>query len=183
MVVIIAAIDVEPASSDEDAQYSACLEVNLDEVEPLVVAPPHPANVRRLSEAEGIKMNAGYLGSCVSGRLEDIEVAARILSGRKVCDGFRLNVVPTSQLIMKQAASTGALATLIDAGAFVSSPSCDFCSGRLGAIAAGQKAVSTGTLNIPGRMGSYDAEIYLCSPATIAATAIEGKIADPRRYL
>ena len=103
--------------------------------------------------------------------------------GRQVAPGFQLNVVPTSQEIMAAAGRAGYLSILAEAGAFVTSPSCDYCFGRMGTMTAGQKAVSTGTLNVRGRMGSPDSEIYLCNAATVAATAVEGKIADPRHYL
>jgi 3-isopropylmalate/(R)-2-methylmalate dehydratase large subunit len=106
-----------------------------------------------------------------------------VLRGRHVAEGFGLNIVPTSQKIMLEASREGLLSVLVEAGAFLSSPSCDYCYGRLGTITAGQRAVSTGTLNVPGRMGSPDAEIYLCNAAAVAASAIEGRIADPRKYL
>jgi 3-isopropylmalate/(R)-2-methylmalate dehydratase large subunit len=128
-------------------------------------------------------VQAGYLGSCVSGRLEDLRAAARVLAGRRVAPGFSLHVVPTSRALMHAAAVEGLLATLIEAGAFVSSPSCDFCSGHIATMAAGQRAVSTGTLNVPGRMGDPASEIYLCNAAVVAASSVEGRIADPRAYL
>ncbi|HEY3598342.1 MAG TPA: aconitase family protein [Paraburkholderia sp.] len=174
---------LEPQVSDADAEYAAVHEVDLSSVEPLVVVPPSPANTRNLSACEGLEVHAGYLGSCASGRLEDLRAAATILAGRRIASGFSLNVVPTSQEIMAAAAKEGLIATLVEAGAFISSPSCDYCYGRIGTVSAGQRAVSTGTLNVPGRMGSTDAEIYLCSAATLAASAVEGRIADPRRYL
>jgi 3-isopropylmalate/(R)-2-methylmalate dehydratase large subunit len=174
---------LEPQMSDADAEYAAVHEVDLSSVEPLVVVPPSPANTRNLSACEGLEVHAGYLGSCASGRLEDLRAAATILAGRRIASGFSLNVVPTSQEIMAAAAKEGLIATLVEAGAFISSPSCDYCYGRIGTVSAGQRAVSTGTLNVPGRMGSTDAEIYLCSAATLAASAVEGRIADPRRYL
>ena len=128
-------------------------------------------------------MQTGYLGSCVSGRLEDLRMAAQVLGGKKIAPGFALHVVPTSQAIMAEAAREGLLATLVEAGAFVSSSSCDYCFGRIATMAAGQRAVSTGTLNVRGRMGSPDSEIFLCNAAVVAASALEGKIADPRPYL
>lgn len=175
--------DIEPVYSDEDAEYTAVHDIDLSELEPLVVIPPTPANTRNLSEFLGLDVQAGYLGSCASGRLEDLRVAARILEGRQVKQGFQLNVVPTSQEIMAAAGREGLLSTLAEAGAFVSSPSCDYCFGRIATMTANQRAVSTGTLNVRGRMGSPDSEIYLCNAATVAATAIEGAIADPRKYL
>jgi 3-isopropylmalate/(R)-2-methylmalate dehydratase large subunit len=174
---------IPPAWSDPDAVYAARHVLGLDEVEPLVAAPPDPANVRPLSEVAGLGVDAGYLGSCASGRLEDLRAAARVLAGRRVAPGFSLHVVPTSQALMHAAATEGLLATLVEAGAFVSSPSCDFCSGNIATMAAGQRAVSTGTLNVPGRMGHPSSEIYLCNAAAVAASAVEGRIADPRPYL
>jgi signal transduction histidine kinase len=106
-----------------------------------------------------------------------------VLRGRQVKPGFQLHVVPTSQAIMAQAAREGLIECLVEAGAFISSPTCDYCYGRIATMADGQRAVSTGTLNTPGRMGSVDSEIYLCNAAVVAASAIEGRIADPRPYL
>lgn len=174
---------IEVLRSDEDAEYSAVYDIDLDSLEPLVVIPPTPANSRNLTDFVGLEIHAGYLGSCASGRLEDLRVAARILEGRKVKPGFQLNVVPTSQAIMAEAGREGLLSTLAEAGAFVSSPSCDYCFGRIATMTGGQRAVSTGTLNVKGRMGSPDSEIYLCSAATVAASAVEGALADPRKYL
>jgi 3-isopropylmalate/(R)-2-methylmalate dehydratase large subunit len=174
---------IEPVYSDEDAEYAAVHDIDLTSLEPLVVIPPTPANSRNLSEFIGLEIHAGYLGSCASGRLEDLRVAAQILKGRQVKPGFQLNVVPTSQEIMAAAGREGLLSILAEAGAFVSSPSCDYCYGRIATMTANQRAVSTGTLNVRGRMGSPDSEIYLCNAATVAATAVEGAIADPRKYL
>lgn len=174
---------LEPVFSDPDAEYSAVHVVDLSALEPIVVIPPSPANTRNLSEVLGLELDAGYLGSCASGRLEDLRIAARVLAGRTVKPGFQLNVVPTSQEIMAAAGREGLLSTLVEAGAFVSSPSCDYCFGRIATMTAGQRAVSTGTLNVRGRMGSPDSEIYLCNAATVAASAIEGVVADPRKYL
>ncbi|MEO8857067.1 MAG: aconitase family protein [Burkholderiaceae bacterium] len=174
---------LEPVSSDADAHYFARHEIDLSTLEPVVVIPPSPANTRDLKDYLGLDVQSGYLGSCASGRIDDLRAAAQVLKGRKVADGFALHVVPTSQEIMAAAAREGLLATLIEAGAFVSSPSCDFCFGHIATMAPGQRAVSTGTLNVRGRMGSPDSEIYLCNAAVIAASAIEGRIADPRPYL
>lgn len=174
---------LEPVFSDPDASYSVVYDINLDNLEPLVVIPPTPANSRNLSEFLGLEINAGYLGSCASGRLDDLRIAAKILEGRQVKPGFQLNVVPTSQEIMAAAGREGLISILVEAGAFVSSPSCDYCFGRIATMTEKQRAVSTGTLNVRGRMGSPDSEIYLCSAATVAASAIEGALADPRKYL
>lgn len=176
-------LDLAPVHPDVDAVYERVVTIDVSELEPIVVVPPSPANTRDLSEHLGIEVHTGYLGSCASGRLEDLRVAAQVLRGRQVKPGFQLNVVPTSQAIMAQAAREGLIECLVEAGAFVTSPTCDYCYGRIATMADGQRAVSTGTLNTPGRMGSVNSEIYLCNAAVVAASAIEGRIADPRPYL
>ncbi|MBV1694473.1 MAG: hypothetical protein KGP27_08445 [Hyphomicrobiales bacterium] len=174
---------LEPVASDADATYAKVYDIDISELEPIVVIPPTPANTRNLSEFIGLEVQTGYLGSCASGRLEDLRIAAQVLKGRQVKPGFQLNVIPTSQEIMTAASKEGLIATLSEAGAFISSSSCDYCYGRIATMTAGQRAVSTGTLNVRGRMGSPDSEIYLCNAASVAAAAIEGAIADPRKYL
>lgn len=174
---------IEPVHPDPDAVYERVVTIDVSDLEPIVVVPPSPANTRDLKEHVGLAVTTGYLGSCASGRLEDLRVAAEVLRGRQVAPGFQLHVVPTSQAIMAQAAREGLIECLVEAGAFVSSPTCDYCYGRIATMADGDRAVSTGTLNTPGRMGSVDAEIYICNAAVVAASAIEGRIADPRPYL
>ena len=176
-------IDIEPLFSDPDAVYAERHTIDVTGLEPVAVIPPSPANTRDLSEVVGLEVQVGYLGSCASGRVEDLALAADVLEGRKVKDGFQLHVIPTSQEIMEKAAELGILTRLIKAGAFISSSSCDYCFGRMGVMRAGQRAVSTGTLNVRGRMGSPDSDIYIVNAAAVAASAIEGRIADPRPYL
>ena len=174
----------EPQASDADATYAAVHEVDLTGLAPIVVVPPNPAATADLADHAGLAVQSGYLGSCASGRLEDLRAAAAVLKGRRVAPGFQLHIVPTSQAIMAdEAAREGLLTTLIEAGAFVTSSSCDYCYGRIATMTAGQRAVSTGTLNVTGRMGSPESEIYLCNAAAVAASALEGRIADPRPYL
>jgi 3-isopropylmalate/(R)-2-methylmalate dehydratase large subunit len=176
-------LDLPPVYPDADAHYERVVTVDVSELEPIVVIPPSPANTRDLRDHVGLEVHSGYLGSCASGRLEDLRIAAQVLRGRQVKPGFQLHVVPTSQAIMAQAAREGLLEILVEAGAFVSSPTCDYCYGRIATMADKQRAVSTGTLNTPGRMGSVNSEIYICNAAVVAASAIEGQIADPRPYL
>lgn len=178
-----ARLELAPVCSDPDAVYERVVDVDISGLEPIVVIPPSPANTRDLKEVAGLPVQSGYLGSCASGRMEDLRIAAQVLKGRHVAPGFSLHVIPTSQALMAQAASEGLIQVFVEAGAFVSSPSCDYCFGRIATMTAGQRAVSTGTLNVPGRMGSPDSEIYLCNAATVAASAVEGRIADPRPYL
>lgn len=174
---------IEPVYSDEDAVYAARHTIDLSALEPIIVIPPSPANTRDLKDYLDLPVQTGYLGSCASGRIEDLRAAANVLRGRTISADFALHVVPTSKEIMVAAAKEGLIEVLAAAGAFVSSPSCDYCFGRIATMAPGQRAVSTGTLNVRGRMGSPDSEIYLCNAAVIAASAIEGRITDPRPYL
>jgi 3-isopropylmalate/(R)-2-methylmalate dehydratase large subunit len=175
--------NLDALSSDPDANYAARYTVDVTNLEPLVVVPPSPANTSDLAEFIGTEVHVGYLGSCASGRVEDLALAADVLEGHKIKEGFQLHVVPTSQEIMEKASESGIISRLIKAGAFLSSSSCDYCFGRMGVMRAGQRAVSTGTLNVRGRMGSPDSEIFIVNAAAVAAAAIEGRIADPRPYL
>ena len=177
-----AKIKLDPVYSDPDANYVAMHSIDLDEVEPVLVIPPSPANTRNLTDYIGLEINVGYIGSCASGRIEDLRAAAHVLKGRRIKPGFQLNVVPSSNEIMLQASQEGLLTTLVQAGAFTSSPTCSYCYGALGGMLAGQRALSTGTLNVRGRMGSVDAEIYIGSAASVAAAALDGKVADPRPF-
>ena len=176
-------IKLDPMCSDPDAHYERIENIDISELEPIVVIPPSPANTRNLKDYLGLVIHNGYLGSCASGRMEDLRVAAQVLRGRQVAEGVSLHIVPTSQALMSQAAAEGLIEIFSNAGAFVSSPSCDYCYGRIATMTAGQRAVSTGTLNVPGRMGSSDSEIYICNAAVVAALAVAGKIADPRPLL
>jgi 3-isopropylmalate/(R)-2-methylmalate dehydratase large subunit len=178
-----ARIALDPVTSDTDAVYERVVEIDISALEPIVVIPPSPARTRDLTDFIGLPIHAGYLGSCASGRMEDLRAAAQVLRGRQVAAGVSLHIVPTSQAIMSQAAAEGLIQVFSDAGAFVSSPSCDYCFGRIGTMTAGQRAVSTGTLNVPGLMGSPDSEIYICNAAVVAASAVAGSIADPRPLL
>ena len=178
-----ARMQLDPVCSDADAVYDSVIDIDVSDLEPIIVIPPSPANTRNLVDYIGTEIHAGYLGSCASGRMEDLRIAAQVLRGRSVKPGVSLHIVPTSQALMSQAASEGLIEVFSDAGAFVSSPSCDYCIGRTATMTAGQRAVSTGTLNVPGRMGSPDSEIFLCNAAVVAASSIEGQIADPRPYL
>ena len=175
---------LEPVSSDEDATYAARHD---DRPVDARADHRHPAEPGQHAQPQGLpriwRCRSAISGSCASGRIEDLRAAANVLRGRQVAPDFALNVVPTSQEIMVAAAKEGLIEVFVEAGAFVSSPCCDYCFGRIATMAPGQRAVSTGTLNVRGRMGSPDSEIYLCNAAVVAASAIEGKIADPRPYL
>lgn len=172
-----------PIFPDNDAKYDEEYSINISDIEPLAVLPPSPANIAPLDKIIGTKIDQGYIGSCVGGTIDDMRIAANILKDQKVSPSFKLNIIPSSNDLMHQASEEGLLSIFLEAGAFIAAPSCDFCFGRSGTISAGQKALSTATLNVPGRMGSTQSDIYLVSSATVAASAIEGKVADPRNYI
>jgi 3-isopropylmalate/(R)-2-methylmalate dehydratase large subunit len=155
----------------------------LSEIEPALIAPPTISNAMPLRDALGTPVSTGIIGTCASGRMEDLRIAARILKHRKVKKGFSLYVIPSSRRTFLKANSEGYINSLVDAGAFMSSPTCDFCFGKAVSLGSGERAISTQTLNVPGRLGSTEAEIYLASSAAVAASAVEGAIVDPRDYL
>lgn len=170
-----------PIWADEDAAYAREIEINLDEMFPLVAAPHKVDNVKAVSEVQGTKVHQGLIGTCTNGRLEDIQIAAEILQGQKVADGFQLLVIPASQKIYLQALEAGLLTQLINAGASVLSASCGPCLGTgQGIPADGYTVISTANRNFKGRMGNPKAQIYLASPACVAMSAISGEITDPR---
>ena len=156
------------------------IEINLEEVFPLVAAPHHVDNVKSVAEVAGTVLNQGLIGTCTNGRLEDLMVAAEILDGKKIKEGFQLLITPASLKVYMEAMDNGSLKKLLLAGANVLSPSCGPCLGTgQGIPADGYKVISTSNRNFKGRMGNKEAEIYLASPATVAYSAIEGKIANP----
>lgn len=172
---------VEGIWADEDAAYAKEIEVNLSELYPLVAAPHHVDNVKALSEVQGKPVNQGLIGTCTNGRLEDLQVAAKILEGKQVAPGFQLLVIPASKEIYIQAMEEGIIKTFLSAGATVLSTSCGPCLGTgQGIPADGYTVVSTANRNFLGRMGNKNAEIYLASPACVAHTAIKGVLTDPR---
>ncbi|MFH1214741.1 MAG: 3-isopropylmalate dehydratase large subunit [Candidatus Neomarinimicrobiota bacterium] len=170
--------------SDEDAQYAQTFEINVSDLEPVVACPHLPGNVKPARTAGDIPIDQAYLGSCTNGRIEDLRVAARILKGREVAGGTRMIVVPATTEIWKQANREGLLDIFMTAGATVSTPTCGAClGGHMGILAAGERCISSTNRNFVGRMGSPKSEVYLASPATVAASAVAGKISDPRQYL
>jgi len=174
--------DLQLLRSDPDAPYESVFHQDLSELEPMVAAPPSPENVVRISTLAGIKVDQVYIGSCAGGRLEDLRAAAAVLRGRKVHPRVRMLVIPTSQEIFANAAREGLLDAFIDAGAVVNGPSCGPCYGNLAPLVEGDVCIGTGTTNMPGRMGSTAASIYLSNAVTATAAAIAGEIVDPREF-
>lgn len=176
--------EFEVVKSDPDASYCDELDYDMSTLEPRVAAPPSPTNGKAVEEVAGTRIDQGFIGSCADGRLEGLEVAARILRDKKVSPDCRLVVIPASQEVLLEATKAGYIETLVKAGAAICSPSCGPCPGfHSGLLGKDEVCISTSTLNSPGRMGSRDALVYLASPATVAASALEGRIADPRPYL
>lgn len=173
----------EPLQSDADAKFAKVVQIDVSNLEPQVVTPPDVFYVKSIKETEGIELQQAMIGTCASGRIEDLRLAAKILKGRKVHPQVRMFISPITQKIFEQAGREGLLTTFVEAGAVLGPSSCGFCYGGFGHLLPGEKAITTGTLNIPGRMGSIEAEIYMGNPATVTASAIEGRITDPRKYL
>jgi len=170
--------------SDKDSAYEDEYEIEVGDLEPQVALPPVVDNVEPVSAVEGRKIDQAFLGTCTNGRLEDIAVATKILKGKKIARNVRLIVSPASEEIYFAAFEKGYLQELVKAGATVCNPSCGPCIGRHeGVLCEGETCVSSMNRNFTGRMGSPEAEIILASPATVAASALAGKIADPRDYL
>lgn len=168
-------------TADPDAEYEKTYVIRLDEIEPTVAFPHLPENTKTVREAGEVLIDQVVIGSCTNGRLEDLAAAADILKGKKVCDHVRTIIIPATQKIYLEAMERGYLKTFIEAGAVVSTPTCGPClGGYMGILAAGERAVTTTNRNFVGRMGHPKSEVYLASPAVAAASAITGKISDPR---
>ncbi len=168
-------------TADEDAVYERTMEINLSEIQPTVSFPHLPENARTFDEIPEIRIDQVVIGSCTNGRISDLRAAAEILKGHHVADGMRCIIIPATNRIYLQAMKEGLLEIFLEAGAVVSTPTCGPClGGYMGILAAGEKCVSTTNRNFVGRMGDTTSEIYLASPATAAASAIAGVIADPR---
>jgi len=164
---------------DEDAQYAKTYEYDLSELEPLVAKPFSPQNVSVVQETTGIEIDKSYIGSCTGAKYEDLVAVARILKGRKV--KVRTEVVPAAISIYKKASENGLDKIYLDAGAVIGAPTCGACCGaHMGVLAKDEVCVSTTNRNFPGRMGHVDSKTYLTSPLVAAASAVTGKLTDPR---
>jgi len=171
----------KPVKSDSDATYKKVLDVDVTEMEPQVSGPHSVDNVKPISEIDGVEVDQAFIGSCTNGRLEDLRLAAGLLEKRKVKKGVRMLVAPASQEVYLEALREGLIKTFLEAGACVCNPTCGPClGGHLGLLAPGEACISSSNRNFVGRMGSPEAYVYLASPATVAASAVTGKITDPR---
>ena len=170
--------------ADEDALYDQTMEIDLSAIEPTVAFPHLPENARTFDQIGEIPIDQVVIGSCTNGRISDLAAAAEIFKGRHAAKGVRVIIIPATQAIYKEAMKRGYLETFLDAGCVVSTPTCGPClGGYMGILAAGERCVATTNRNFVGRMGHVDSEVYLASPAVAAASAVAGKIADPRTIL
>lgn len=178
--------DYREIRADEDAAYEREFDYNLEELEPVVAFPHTVDNVRRITDKEcrDIKIDQVFIGTCTNGRIEDLRVAAEILKDRKCHPQTRLIVTPSSKKVYLQALEEELIGVFLRAGGVVTSPGCGPCVGiHQGVLGDGERCLSTQNRNFKGRMGNPKGYIYLASPATAAATAVEGRLADPRDYL
>jgi 3-isopropylmalate/(R)-2-methylmalate dehydratase large subunit len=173
-----------PVFPDADAHYDARIDIDVRALEPQVALPGAPHKAADLSQVAGTRVDHAFIGSCGSGMYDDLEIAASILKGRTVAPNVRLLVVPGSEDSTRRLHREGLLDVFQQAGAFVLPAGCGPCaSGRMGLLHSGEVSICTATANAPGRFGAKDADIYLASPASVAASAIAGRITDPRTYL
>lgn len=173
--------DTEAFAADPDAAYAELHEIQLDDLAPQVAVPPDVDQVYPVQEVAGLEIDQAFIGSCTNGRIEDLETAAAVLDGRRVHPGVRLLVAPASRRVMMEALERGIISKLVGAGASVLPAGCGPCfGGHGGLLSAGERCIGTHNRNFAGRMGSPEAEICLASPATVAASALAGYIADPR---
>jgi homoaconitate hydratase family protein len=166
---------------DETAEYQRELNYNLSEITPMIAKPSNPGNVAKVEEVEGIEIDQAFLGSCTNGRIEDLRIAAKILEGNKIHPKIRMIVTPASKEIYLQALKEGLLEIFLHADAIVTNSTCGACiGGHLGVLGPNEVCISSTNRNFKGRMGDPTSEVYLASPATVAASAIKGSIKDPR---
>jgi 3-isopropylmalate/(R)-2-methylmalate dehydratase large subunit len=168
--------------SDKDAKYESVYEFDCSKLEPMVALPHLPSNAVPITDCAGKAMDQAYIGSCTNGRIEDLRIVAKILKDKQVA--IRTIIVPVTPTVWKQAKDEGLFDIFYDAGCVIAAPTCGAClGGFMGILASGEKCISTTNRNFVGRMGHPKSEVYLASPATAAASAVEGKLADCRKYI
>jgi 3-isopropylmalate/(R)-2-methylmalate dehydratase large subunit len=174
--------ELEIFPPDEDAEYDQVIQIDASALDPQIACPHTVDNVKEINQVIGTKINQVVIGSCTNGRLDDLEIAAKILKGKKVAKNTRMLVFPASWKIYKEAMTRGYLSDFVNAGAVVMNPGCGCCLGvHQGALGDGEVALSTTNRNFKGRMGNPNAEVYLCSPAVAAASAVAGEITHPQK--
>jgi homoaconitate hydratase family protein len=169
---------------DNDAVYEKILDYDLSEITPVVAKPSNPGNLAKIEAVEGIKIDQAFLGSCTNGRMEDFRIAAKILKGKIIDSKTRLIIIPASKEIYKEALKEGLIEVFINSGAVVGHSTCGPCiGGHLGVLGPEEVCISSSNRNFIGRMGSPSSQVYLASPATVAASALKGEITDPREVM
>jgi len=169
---------------DEDGEYIKTITYDVSALEPQVAFPHSPANTRPVSKAGDIKIDQAVIGSCTNGRLEDLQIAAKLIKGRKIHPDVRCIIIPGSQKVYLDSLKEGLIEIFIEAGAVVSTPTCGPClGGHMGILAAGERCISTTNRNFVGRMGSTESEVYLSNPAVAAASAVAGRIVSPEKII
>lgn len=177
-------VAAEPLIGDKDAEYERVVEIDVSSLEPTLAAPDRPDNTRTVGELEGLPFNRAVLGTCTGGKIHDLRAAAEVMRGRRIHPDVHLTVIPASNEVFLQADAEGLVRQFIEAGAIFCNPSCGPCAGmHMGVLGKDDVCLSANPRNFSGRMGDNEAKIYLASPATIAASAIEGRITDPRKFL
>ncbi len=176
--------ELQPVWPDEDAVYADKRVIQLDQIEPLVALPDAVLNnSKTVADVSGQAIDQAFIGSCANGTLDDLAVAARVLEGKRVHDGVRLLVTPATQNIYREALRRGYVLAITEAGGVVTNATCGACGGgSLGVLGPGETCITASTRNFKGRMGDAEAKIFMASPATVAASAIQGSIADPLEY-
>ena len=174
----------EIVEADADAEYASVVTIDLSSLKPVVALPHLPENVKNVEDVGEIKIDQVVIGSCTNGRIEDLEQAAEVLKGKKVHADVRAIIIPGSQHVYMEAMKRGYIEIFIEANAIVSTPTCGPClGGYMGILAAGERAVSTTNRNFRGRMGHVDSEVYLAGPSVAAASAVAGRIAEPKEVM
>jgi homoaconitate hydratase family protein len=169
---------------DDGAIYEKEFNYDLSKISPVVAKPSSPGNLAQIEDVEGVEIDQAFIGSCTNGRMEDLRIAAKILKSKVINSKVRLIIIPASKEIYKEALKEGIIEVLLDAGAIIGNPTCGPCfGGHMGILAPNEVCISSSNRNFKGRMGSPDALIYLASPATVAASALKGKISDPREVI
>jgi len=178
----IAGSDLQAISADPDASYTKIIEVDVENLEPLIACPYSPSNVKKVKEVAGRRIDSVFIGSCTNGRFEDFKAAAKLLAGKKIASHVMAKAVPATHQVYAEMLKTGVLKTLFEAGFIISQPGCGGCaSGQIGMTGKDEVQISTSNRNFKGKQG--DGDTYLASPLTAAASALKGVITDPRELL
>jgi len=174
---------LNPVTADADAQYTDAVKIDLDRLEPMIACPHTPDNIKTVQEVAGTPFTQGFIGSCTNGRLEDLVAGAEVLKkAGRISSDVRLIVTPATREVARDALKAGLYEIFMDAGALVTNPGCSLCTiGHHGVLGEGDILLSSSNRNFRGKLGK-GSQVYLCSPATVAASAVAGKITDPREF-